>query len=120
MSKFSLDENNLSFTVVSVDKIAKQYAGAEGEFKKGEVLTYDELIDAIKGGSETINGWCEVNFDNWENKIFLAFIGMNPNSEEDGQDYIDDTYVTLTVGLNVIDEKLFADLTEVIEEDGRV
>mgnify|MGYP006908842616 CR=1 FL=1 len=56
MSKFNLNENDLSFTVTSVDKIAKQFLGAEEEFKKGDEYTYDELIERIKDASETING----------------------------------------------------------------
>lgn len=118
MSKFNLNENDLSFTVTSVDKIAKQFLGAEEEFKKGDEYTYDELIERIKDASETINGTCEVHFDNWENKIFLCFFAMNPN-EDDDRDYIDDTYVTLTIGLNTMDEKLFAELVDVIEDDWR-
>ena len=117
MSKFSLNENDLSFTVTSVDKIAKQFVGAEGEFRKGDEYTYDELIQRINDASETINGMCEIHFDNWENKIFLCFFAMNPNEDEDDRDYIDDTYVTLTIGLNTMDEKLFANLVNVIEND---
>ena len=115
MSKLNLNENDLQYTVVAVDKIS-DYAGAESQFTKGDGLTFDELIDAIKYGSETINGYCETSFDEYDNKIFLVFMGGNPNVEEDGEDYIEDCYVTLKVEL-LGDRKWFGDLDKVINDN---
>ena len=114
MSKFNLNENNLLFTVVSVDKIAKEYVGAEQEFKKGEEFTYDEIIDRCKSATESINGICEANFD-YDNIIVLSFFAMNFDEEND--DYIYDTCVVLKLGLYFENDKSLADLTNLIEND---
>lgn len=115
MGKLNLNEDALSFTVKSVDKIAKGYAGAEGQFSKGDVFDFGGLIDAINWGSETINGYCETRFDEYDKVIFLVFMAGNPNAEEDGEDYIEDCYVSLEVGLDS-NRKVFGDIDELIND----
>lgn len=101
MSKLNLDESNVCFKVVDIEIAQSTYSGADSEFKKKEVLDWDELMDRIKAGSETINGYCDIMIDEYRNTITLGFVGMNPDDEEfaDGDEYIDDCYITLEVGV---------------------
>lgn len=97
-------DNDVLFLVVDINGLSS-YAGAESEFTKGEILTYDELFWNIKNGSESINGYCDADLiegnafgpGSVEADVRLTFMGMNPSEDEEDDDYIEDCEIKLRI-----------------------